>query len=117
MPLFDVLERVRRRPGMQLQPAGFVTLCAFIEGYESALMDHGTNDHHDTLFLMHFSDFVRTATGHEEERHSLTTPEGILDIEQLHWQAAISRTGQDDGMAMALFFDLLDRFKASHGRR
>ena len=66
---------------------------------------------------MHFSVFVRAATGHEDERMSLTTPEGILDIGQLHWQAAITRTEQDDGKAMALFFDLLDRFKASHGLR
>lgn len=117
MAFFNVLERVRRHPDMHLKPAGFVTLCAFIEGYESALIEHGTSDAHDTLFLMHFSDFVRTSTGHEDERDSLTTPAGILDIGQLHWQAAITRTEQDDGKAMVLFFDLLDRFKASHGLR
>ncbi|WP_334177873.1 hypothetical protein [Pseudoxanthomonas sp.] len=102
---------------MHLKPAGFTTLCAFIEGYESALMDHGIGDDHHTVFLMHFSDFVRTSTGHEDERDSLTTPDGILDIGNLHWQAAIARTEQDDGMAMVLFFELLDRFKASHGLR
>ncbi|MBA3930141.1 MAG: hypothetical protein C0521_11210 [Xanthomonas sp.] len=117
MAFFEVLERVRRRPDMHLKPAGFVTLCAFIEGYESALIDHGIRDDHDVLFLMHFSDFVRTSTGHEDERDSLTTPEGILDIGQLHWQAAITRTEQDDGEAMVLFFDLLDRFKASRSLR
>lgn len=117
MPLFDVLERIRRRPGMHLQPANFVTLCAFIEGYESALVEVGISDDHDTTFLMHFSEFVRTATGREDERHSLTLPEGILEIGHLHWQAAITHTEQNEEKAMALFFELLDRFKASHGLR
>jgi len=100
-----------------MQPPGFVTLCAFIEGYESALIDHGIRDDHDTVFLTHFSDFVRTSTGYEHERHSLTTPGGVLHIGHLHWQAAIRRTEQHDDKAMALFFDLLDRFKGSHGLR
>ena len=117
MAFFEALERVRKRPDMHLKPAGFVTLCAFIEGYESALIDHGISDGHGTLFLMHFSDFVRTSTGHEDERNSLTTPDGILDLGQLHWQAAITRTEQDDGKTMILLFELLDRFKASHGLR
>lgn len=117
MPLFEVLERVRRRPDMHLQPAGFATLRAFIEGYESALMEHGTSDGQHTTFLMQFSDFVRTSTGHEDEGQSLTTPDGILDLGQLHWQAAITRTEPDDGKAMTLFFELLDRFKASQGLR
>jgi hypothetical protein len=117
MPFFEVLERVRRRPEMHLHPAGFATLRAFIEGYESALMEHGTSDGQHTTFLMQFSDFVRTSTGHEDEGQSLTTPDGILDLGQIHWQAAITRTEQDDGKAMTLFFELLDRFKASHGLR
>lgn len=117
MALFDALERISMRPGMYMQPPGFITLCAFIEGYESALIDHRIRNDHDTAFLMHFSDFVRTSTGHEHERHSLTTPDGTIDIGQLHWQTAIRRTEQDDDKAMALFFDLLDRFKASRGLR
>lgn len=117
MPFFDVLERVRRQPGMHLHPAGFTTLRAFIEGYESALMDHGIGDNHHTTFLMQFSDFVRTSTGHEDEEQGLTNPDGTLDLGRLHWPAAITRTEQDDEKAMALFFELLDRFKASHGLR
>ena len=77
---------------MHLHPAGFATLRAFIEGYESALMDHGIGDDHHTMFLMQFSDFVRTSTGQEDAGQSLTTPDGILDLGQLHWQAAITRT-------------------------
>ena len=100
-----------------MQPPGFVTLCAFIEGYESALIDHGIRHDHDTAFLVHFSGFVRTSTGYEQGRHSLATPDGTIDIGQLHWQTAIKRAEPDDDKAMALFFDLLDRFKASHGLR
>lgn len=102
MNLFDIIERIRPRPGMYLGEPGITKLCSFLDGYSMALYDLNANKvTDDALFPMPFHcfhDYVALRLNYYESTSGWRNM--ILD-----------QVAHDEEKGLALFFTLLDDFK------
>lgn len=95
--LYELLQGVRARPLMYLRRRSLVELERLCFGYEAALRAHGV-DEFGTDFHGRFSDFLS-----RRRRWSLCAG----------WVVAIRHHARSPAAAWKLFFELVDKYRAS----
>jgi len=91
--LGTLIERLRKRGGMYIQPFSYDGLVAYLSGYDHARVDAG-----EASELDEFSDWLQRKVGHHCS---------------LHWSALVREefARGDKDLAKEQLFDLLDEFR------
>jgi hypothetical protein len=97
--IFDVIEKIRKRPGLILGNQRADTLYAFLSGYAYARKDSAPGDYE---FLTDFNQWVH-------DRYEITSTQGWAKIIEFY---SVSEAGE-----LPLFWKLLDEYLGQRARR
>lgn len=92
---FDLLQRIKQRPGMYLGKCSITRLRAFLDGYEMARAELGFPDTEEQQQLDGFQEWI-------QERYQITSTHG--------WDSIILFFSVDEKDALDKFFKLLEEF-------
>ncbi|HAT16129.1 MAG TPA: hypothetical protein DCS91_23595 [Microcoleaceae bacterium UBA11344] len=92
---FDLLQRIKQRPGMYLGKCSISRLRAFLNGYEMARAELGLPDTEQQQQLDGFQEWI-------QERYKITSSHG--------WDSIILFFSADERDALDNFFKLLEEF-------
>ena len=92
---FDLLQRIKQRPGMYLGKCSITRLRAFLDGYETARAELGFPDTEQQQQLDGFQEWI-------QERYQITSTHG--------WDSIILFFSVDEKDALDKFFKLLEEF-------
>ena len=92
---FDLLQRIKQRPGMYLGKCSITRLRAFLDGYETARAELGFPDTEQQQQLDGFQEWI-------QERYQITSTHG--------WYSIILFFSVDEKDALDKFFKLLEEF-------
>jgi hypothetical protein len=92
---FDLLQRIKQRPGMYLGKCSITRLRAFLDGYETARAELGFADTEQQQQLDGFQEWI-------QERYQITSTHG--------WDSIILFFSVDEKDALDKFFKLLEEF-------
>jgi hypothetical protein len=92
---FDLLQRIKQRPGMYLGKCSITRLRAFLDGYETARAELGFPDTEQQQQLDGFQEWI-------QERYKITSTHG--------WDSIILFFSVDEKDALDKFFKLLEEF-------
>ncbi|MCU0543631.1 MAG: hypothetical protein MUE44_15870 [Oscillatoriaceae cyanobacterium Prado104] len=92
---FDLLQRIKQRPGMYLGKPSITRLRAFLDGYEMARAELGLPDTEQQQQLEGFQEWI-------QERYKITSTHG--------WHSIILFFSADERDALDRFFELLEVF-------
>ena len=92
---FDLLQRIKQRPGMYLGKCSITRLRAFLDGYETARAELGFPDTEQQQQLDGFQEWI-------QERYQITSTHG--------WDSIILFFSVDEKDALDKLFKLLEEF-------
>jgi hypothetical protein len=92
---FDLLQRIKQRPGMYLGKCSITRLRAFLDGYGMARAELGFPDTEEQQQLDGFQEWI-------QERYQITSTHG--------WDSIILFFSVDEKDALDKFFKLLEEF-------
>ena len=95
--LYNILQKIKKRPGLYLGIKSLTRLSAFIDGFEFCMYDSGEKK---SKLFDGFDEYIR-------ERYGIHTTPGTEDI--ILFFALF-----DEGLAFDRYFELLDEFLKLH---
>lgn len=98
--LYDMLEKIRSRPGVYLGAESITYLYHFINGYHNALLDAGCKGYEKLYPLPFYELFPSYSVTMYQETRSINYADMILE-----------RSGGKEKNAMRHFFEVLEEFK------
>lgn len=110
---YDLLQQLRLRPAMYINPPTLPNLQNFLAGYHTALFMHDIPDD----FLNNFTDFVADKLGFYESTagfcHMILAYITGFDPKTIIWEEFLAYpiSEQEHQAAMALYYTILDEFK------
>ncbi|OUL26906.1 hypothetical protein BV372_26135 [Nostoc sp. T09] len=94
--LYEMLERIKQRPGMFLGKTSITQLRAFLDGYMSSRADLGLPPTQQEIQFNQFQDWIQT-------RFKITSSHG--------WDSIILFYSADEKDALNNFFELFEQFR------
>ncbi|BAY96449.1 hypothetical protein NIES37_03820 [Tolypothrix tenuis PCC 7101] len=100
--LYEMLEKIKQRPGMFLGKSSITRLRAFLDGYMSSREDLGLPPTQQEIEFNQFPDWIQT-------RFKITSAQG--------WDSIILFYSTDERDALNNFFELFEQFRNGESAR